>query len=82
LKKIGLLDLNESGLTGHARTLFQTLWADNGDAISRQYAGTDAMKVRHVSCRRRPSSREKQKQMEKLGIDPNTSRMQSERSTE
>jgi len=21
------------------------MWADNGDAISRQYAGTDAMKV-------------------------------------
>jgi hypothetical protein len=37
--------LDEGGLTGHARIVFQTMWADNGDAISRQYAGTDAMKV-------------------------------------
>ncbi len=46
LKKVVLLDLDEGGLTGDARITFQTMWADNGDAISRQYAGTDAMKVR------------------------------------
>ena len=45
LKKLGLLDLDDGGLTGHSRSVFQTMWADNGDAISRQYAGTDAMKV-------------------------------------
>jgi hypothetical protein len=43
-----VLDLDEGGLTGHARVVFQTMWADNGDAISRQYAGTDAMKVRYI----------------------------------
>ncbi|CAF4908862.1 unnamed protein product, partial [Rotaria sp. Silwood1] len=46
LKKLGLLDFDEGGLSGHAKRIFQTMWADNGDAISRQYAGTDAMKVR------------------------------------
>ncbi|CAF1112341.1 unnamed protein product [Adineta steineri] len=45
LKKISLLDLDEGGLNDHARNIFQTMWADNGDAISRQYAGTDAMKI-------------------------------------
>ncbi|CAM4766731.1 unnamed protein product [Rotaria magnacalcarata] len=44
LKKLGLLDFDESGLRDYPRTIFQTMWADNGDAISRQYAGTDAMK--------------------------------------
>ncbi|UJR10843.1 hypothetical protein I4U23_015031 [Adineta vaga] len=44
LKKVGLLDLDAGGLNDHARIIFQTMWADNGDAISRQYAGTDAMK--------------------------------------
>lgn len=38
--------MDEGGLDDHARTIFQTMWADNGDAISRQYAGTDAMKVK------------------------------------
>jgi hypothetical protein len=46
LKKVGLLDMDDGGLNGDARIIFQTMWADNGDAISRQYAGTDAMKVR------------------------------------
>ena len=46
LKKIGLLDIDAGGLNDNARVIFQTMWADNGDAISRQYAGTDAMKVR------------------------------------
>ncbi|CAF1312108.1 unnamed protein product, partial [Didymodactylos carnosus] len=45
LRKIALCDVEiDRGLEEHTRTLFQTLWADNGDAISRQYAGTDAMK--------------------------------------
>jgi len=48
LKKVGLLDLDEGGLNGDARIIFQTMWADNGDAISRQYAGTDAMKVKII----------------------------------
>lgn len=43
---MGLLDLDQGGLQGETKTIFQTMWADNGDAISRQYAGTDAMKVR------------------------------------
>ncbi|CAF1002570.1 unnamed protein product [Adineta ricciae] len=46
LKKVGLLDIDAGGLNDNARVIFQTMWADNGDAISRQYAGTDAMKVR------------------------------------
>ena len=45
MKKIGLLDLDQGGLQSDAKAIFQTMWADNGDAISRQYAGTDAMKV-------------------------------------
>ena len=43
---MGLLDLDQGGLQNEPKTIFQTMWADNGDAISRQYAGTDAMKVR------------------------------------
>ena len=56
MKKIGLLDLDEGGLTTHSRTIFQTMWADNGDAISRQYAGTDAMKVRKCFSKEREDS--------------------------
>ena len=31
------------------RKIFQVLWANNGDAISRQYAGTAALKVKNWS---------------------------------
>lgn len=50
---MGLLDLDQGGLQDEAKTIFQTMWADNGDAISRQYAGTDAMKVRTTHSGRR-----------------------------
>lgn len=33
------------------KTPFMVLWANNGDIISRQYAGTNALKVQHIiSC--------------------------------
>lgn len=34
------------------KTPFMVLWANNGDIISRQYAGTNALKVRLCSCLR------------------------------
>ncbi|XP_049880526.1 phosphatidylinositide phosphatase SAC2 isoform X2 [Pectinophora gossypiella] len=33
-----------AGLAGRLRAAFLTMWADNGDIISRQYAGTKALK--------------------------------------
>lgn len=30
------------------RSTLHELWADNGDIISRQYAGTNALKVRNI----------------------------------
>jgi len=38
----------EESLIGDALQRFQELWANNGDAISRQYTGTDALKVRFL----------------------------------
>lgn len=35
----------ESSLPADIRDIYQDMWANNGDAISRQYAGTAAMKV-------------------------------------
>ena len=32
-------------MSGEALSQFQELWANNGDVISRQYTGTDAIKV-------------------------------------
>ncbi|XP_062520840.1 phosphatidylinositide phosphatase SAC2-like [Corticium candelabrum] len=43
LCKFGLLDPEER-LPHACQTLYQEIWANNGDAISRQYAGTDALK--------------------------------------
>lgn len=51
LTKLGVLprsDLSDSTSSGAAdpiRSVFQEMWADNGDAISRQYAGTGALKA-------------------------------------
>ena len=39
-------DLEQDCLSREAQQQFQELWANNGDAISRQYTGTDALKVR------------------------------------
>lgn len=38
----------ESSLPSDIRDIYQDMWANNGDAISRQYAGTAAMKVKFV----------------------------------
>jgi uncharacterized protein (DUF2267 family) len=36
----------ENSLPADIRDIYQDMWANNGDAISRQYAGTAAMKVK------------------------------------
>lgn len=38
----------EGVLPAGCRRIFQMLWANNGDIISRQYAGTVALKVRFI----------------------------------
>lgn len=43
VRKLGLLTPDEELPVG-VRQVFNQLWANNGDAISRQYAGTAAMK--------------------------------------
>ncbi|XP_073970168.1 phosphatidylinositide phosphatase spermathreecae isoform X3 [Rhodnius prolixus] len=43
LTKLGLLP-PEGNLPSSLRTTFQSLWANNGDVISKQYAGTNALK--------------------------------------
>ena len=43
LRKLGLL-YPEDSLPDSIRQLFQQMWANNGDTISRQYAGTVALK--------------------------------------
>lgn len=40
----------ENSLPPDIRDIYQDMWANNGDAISRQYAGTAAMKVNWVMC--------------------------------
>ena len=45
LHKLMVYDPEEQSLSGEALRQFQVLWANNGDAISRQYTGTDALKV-------------------------------------
>ena len=42
-RKLGLLPPDES-LPDSSRHVYQQMWANNGDAISRQYAGTAALK--------------------------------------
>ena len=43
LAKLGLVQ-PELGLSAATRTNFQCVWANNGDMVSRQYAGTNALK--------------------------------------
>ena len=42
-RKVGLLP-PEVNLPADCRTKYQEIWANNGDALSRQYAGTAALK--------------------------------------
>lgn len=42
--KLGLIPPDGS-LPSNIRQTFQSLWANNGDIISKQYAGTNALKV-------------------------------------
>lgn len=44
LTKLGLV-APEQPLPSSLRQTFQLLWANNGDVISKQYAGTNALKV-------------------------------------
>ena len=43
LTKLGVVQ-PEHGLSQHLKMNFQSLWANNGDLMSRQYAGTNALK--------------------------------------
>ena len=43
LSKLGLL-APEIGLAKPIKACLQTMWANNGDTISKQYAGTNALK--------------------------------------
>ena len=43
LTKLGV-SAPEQPLVDETRRVFQALWANNGDALSRQYAGTNALK--------------------------------------
>jgi len=42
--KLGLIP-PEGSIPPNIRNTFQLLWANNGDIISKQYAGTNALKV-------------------------------------
>lgn len=42
--KLGLIP-PEGVMPASIRNTFQLLWANNGDIISKQYAGTNALKV-------------------------------------
>ena len=44
LTKLGVVPPESGGLPDSTRISFQMLWANNGDALSRQYAGTNALK--------------------------------------
>ena len=44
LQKLGVISF-EDKLSGPTLLSYQELWGNNGDIISRQYAGTAAMKV-------------------------------------
>lgn len=43
LKRLGLVPIDE-GLDDTIKLVFSAIWTNNGDAISRQYAGTRALK--------------------------------------
>ncbi len=44
LSKLGILP-PEGTFWPALKTAFNTMWANNGDVLSRQYAGTNALKV-------------------------------------
>ncbi len=44
LQKLGMIPFDER-LGGSTLVSYQEMWANNGDIISKQYAGTAAMKV-------------------------------------
>ena len=44
LTKLGVVPPEPGGLPENSKLIFQSLWANNGDALSRQYAGTNALK--------------------------------------
>jgi len=50
LHKLMVYDPEQQKMSGEALSQFQELWANNGDVISRQYTGTDAIKVIMLSC--------------------------------
>jgi len=45
LVHLGVTSQQEEGLHDALDAAFNGIWADNGDAISREYAGTSALKV-------------------------------------
>lgn len=47
MTKLGLMP-PEGTLPHTLKKTFQLLWANNGDIISKQYAGTNALKVSNV----------------------------------
>jgi len=47
LYKLGLIP-PEGTMPMTLRSMFQQLWANNGDIISKQYAGTNALKVSNI----------------------------------
>jgi len=47
--KLGLLSPDQP-LPDLCRSALNVMWANNGDTLSRQYAGTQALKVRHLQC--------------------------------
>lgn len=49
LKKLGVMP-PEQPLPVKCNRIYQIIWANNGDAISRQYAGTAALKVKAEEC--------------------------------
>lgn len=44
LQKLGMIPFDET-LGGSTLVSYQEMWANNGDIVSKQYAGTAAMKV-------------------------------------
>ncbi len=44
MQKLGVIPFDEK-LRGGTLTSYQEMWANNGDIVSKQYAGTAAMKV-------------------------------------
>jgi hypothetical protein len=49
LKKLGVMP-PEQPLPLKCYRIYQVMWANNGDTISRQYAGTAALKVKSLAC--------------------------------